>query len=245
MIVPTIFTLALLPILIGLGTWQWQRKAWKENLISQVQSRSTAEPVSYDEALSRASIPNESEYLRVRVSGAFDHASERHVYAPARKGSGWHIYTLFKPDGGKPTLFINRGWVPDAVKDASKRPDGQILGPVTVTGLVRAPEAKGWFTPDNDVTSNRWYSRDLAGMRSSLSDALVTEPNFAPFAIDAEVEPANPGGWPKGGTTEILLTNTHLQYVVTWYGLALTLIGVFVAFARQRLTTLRDGPSQA
>ena len=249
LIAPTIFTLALLPILIGLGTWQWQRKAWKENLISQVQSRSTAEPVSYDEALSRASIPNQSEYLRVRVSGAFDHASERHVYAPARQGSGWHVYTLFKPDNGKPYVFINRGWVPDAVKDASKRPDGQIPGPVTVTGLVRASEQKGWFTPDNDVTGNRWYSRDLAGMRASLANAPDTvpdtEPKFAPFAIDAEAEPANPGGWPKGGTTEIRLTNSHLQYVVTWYGLALTLIGVFVVFARQRLTALRDGTSQA
>jgi surfeit locus 1 family protein len=245
LIVPTIFTLAVLPILIGLGTWQWQRKAWKENLISQVQSRSTAEPVSYDEALARASIPDDAEYLRVRVSGTYDHASERHVYAPARQGSGWHVYTVLKPDDGKPMLLINRGWVPEAVKDASKRPDGQIQGTVTVTGLVRAPEAKGWFTPDNDVASNRWYSRDLTGMRSSLTDAIGTEPNFAPFAIDAEAEPANPGGWPKGGTTEIRLTNSHLQYVVTWYGLALTLIGVFVAFARQRLATLRDGPSQA
>ena len=58
---------------------------------------------------------------------------------------------------------------------------------------------------------------------------------YAPFSIDAEAEPANPGGWPKGGTTEVNLPNSHLQYVVTWYGLALTLLVIFGVYARQRL----------
>ena len=61
---------------------------------------------------------------------------------------------------------------------------------------------------------------------------------YAPFSIDAEAEPANPGGWPKGGTTFVQLSNRHLEYAVTWYGTALTLLGVFIVFARQRLAVL-------
>jgi surfeit locus 1 family protein len=76
-----------------------------------------------------------------------------------------------------------------------------------------------------------------------MSQTLAGETSpVAPFAIDAEAEPGNPGGWPKGGVTEVRLSNPHLQYVVTWYGVALTLIGVFIAFARQRLAALENSP---
>ena len=47
LIAPGLLTLALLPILIGLGNWQWHRKAWKEDLIAKIETRRTAEPVSY------------------------------------------------------------------------------------------------------------------------------------------------------------------------------------------------------
>ena len=56
---------------------------------------------------------------------------------------GWHVYTPLKPDGGLPPVFVNRGFVPDALKDPSKRAAGQVAGPVTVTGLVRAARAPG------------------------------------------------------------------------------------------------------
>ncbi|HUZ91635.1 MAG TPA: SURF1 family cytochrome oxidase biogenesis protein, partial [Methylocella sp.] len=41
-------------------------------------------------------------------------------------------------------------------------------------------------------------------------------------------------GWPNGGATVRDLSNNHLSYALTWFGLALTLIGVFAAFAWQR-----------
>ncbi len=97
---------------------------------------------------------------------------------------------------------------------------------------------KSVFTPDNDVGGNRWYSRDLEGMRKSVEGSSTERSGFAPFALDADAEPANPGGWPKGGVTEIRLSNPHLQYVMTWYGIALTLVAVFFVFARQRLADL-------
>ncbi len=247
LVLPSVLALLLLPVLLGLGTWQLQRKAWKEQLMAKIETRSKAEPVSYTAALAQFVQTGDVEYLRVRVTGTFDHAEERHLYAPRESGPGWHVTTLFKPDGGFP-VFVNRGWVPEALKDPAKRAEGQLAGPVTVTGLVRLPQATSMFTPENDINGNRWYGRDLDAMRwgeagtpSLDSLAVMRLSAYAPFSIDADALPANPGGWPKGGTTEIRLYNAHLQYVVTWYGIALTLIGVFAAFARQRLSAL-DSP---
>jgi surfeit locus 1 family protein len=247
LIVPGLLTLALLPVLIGLGNWQWQRKAWKEDLIAKIEALRTAEPVSYPKALSDYVKNGDVEYLHVRVTGTFDYGQERHLYAPTPESQGWHVYTLMKPDGGLPPVLVNRGWVPDTLKDPSKRAAGQVAGPVTVTGLIRLPEHKGWFTPDNDYAGNRWFSRDLdamqygpAGPPSPLQFTTEKKQAYAPFSIDADAVPENPGGWPKGGTTVIHLPNSHLQYVVTWYGLALALICVFAAFAIQRLKAVKD-----
>ena len=56
-----------------------------------------------------------------------------------------------------------------------------------------------------------------------------------PFTIDADARPEPPGGLPRGGVTRLDLPNRHLEYALTWYGLALTLIGVYAAFAASRL----------
>lgn len=248
---PALMTLAMLPVLISLGTWQLHRKAWKEDLIAKIEARRVAEPESYTAALAEYVKSGDVDYARIRVSGTFEHSEERHLYAPRTDSQGWHVYTLFKPDGGQPPLFVNRGWVPDTLKDPAKRTEGQIAGPVTVTGLARLDQVKNSFTPDNDAKSNRWYARDTwamrwgaAGQPSPEQLATMRLQGYAPFSLDAEAEPANPGGWPKGGTTEIRISNSHLQYVVTWYGLAATLAVIFAIYARQRLAALAETPVQ-
>ena len=42
---------------------------------------------------------------------------------------------------------------------------------------------------------------------------------------DADATP-NPGGLPVGGVTIVRQPNSHLQYAVTWFGLAAALAGV-------------------
>ena len=54
-----------------------------------------------------------------------------------------------------------------------------------------------------------------------------------PFFIDADATP-NPGGLPIGGVTIIDLPNNHLQYALTWYGLAAALAVVVVLWLHGR-----------
>ena len=91
---PALLTLVTLPVLIGLGTWQWQRLTWKQGLIAKLEARVKAEPVTYTAALSQVVQTGDVEYLRVRVTGTFDHAEERHLYAPRTSSQGWNVFTL-------------------------------------------------------------------------------------------------------------------------------------------------------
>lgn len=228
---PTIFTLAGLAVLMGLGAWQMQRKAWKETLITSIAARATAEPVTLATALDQMLRTGEAEYMRVRVRGAFLHDHERYFYAPdPKRGPGYHVVTPFRLFDDAGVVLVNRGYVPDALKDPAKRSEGQVSGDVELTALVRDQGAKGSFTPVNDEKANIWYWRDIEGLRRSIADPAARP--TVPVFLDAE-EPA-PGGYPAGGATLTALTNRHLEYAITWYGLAATLLAVYAAFVVSR-----------
>ncbi|WP_423790794.1 SURF1 family protein [Microvirga solisilvae] len=235
LLIPGLATLIALAILMGLGTWQMQRKAWKEDLIRQIETRAYGEPGSIvPESDWKNWRADQDEFRKVRVTGTFLHDREAPVYGLAqgsRQGApiqGYYILTPLRLTTGG-IAMINRGFVPTDLKNPATRAQSQPDGEVTVTGLVRAPEARNPFTPNDDPARNTWFTRDP----QAIAQARGLEP-VAPFLIDADATP-NPGGWPRGGQTPLTLPNNHLQYALTWYGLALTLIGVFAAFAWRRL----------
>ncbi|WP_083567401.1 SURF1 family protein [Hyphomicrobium sp. CS1GBMeth3] len=235
---PGVFTLAALPILIGLGVWQVERLAWKNSLIAAI-----------NEGLGKARAPLEEpadawkdlaakEYRPVSVVGRFRHEDERFLFATHGSEMGWHVYTPLETAGGK-LLFVNRGFVPDQLKDASSRAAGQIEGEVRVQGLVRKPGVEGWFDAPSDAAHKTFYWRDLGGMTALLASEQ-DRARVLPFFVDAAAEPANPGGWPKGGVTRLDIPNRHLEYALTWFGLAVTLVAVFGAFTWTRLRPESD-----
>ena len=58
-----------------------------------------------------------------------------------------------------------------------------------------------------------------------------------PLVIEADAKPAPPGGLPRGGVSRLDLPNRHLEYALTWYGLAASLAGVYLIFSISRLRT--------
>jgi surfeit locus 1 family protein len=231
---PTVAALLALAVLLGLGTWQVQRKQWKESLIAKIAERTHAAPVDLPAGQTLAD-ERDQEYRHVAVTGRLLHDKERYLYAPTPAGLGWHVFVPVETTSGQ-IVWVNRGWVPDARKDPSTRPQGQMPGPVRITGLVRDVPAPGMFTPANDTARNLWYWPDTAAMtETAFREAPGAGRRALPFWIDADAEPEPPGGLPKGGVTQVDLPNRHLEYAVTWYGLALTLIGVYLAFAASRL----------
>lgn len=230
----TAFTLAGLAVLIGLGFWQLNRLEWKERLIAQIEARAKAEPITLDEAIALAKEGRDPSYYRVRVEGRFHHARELYLYALSLNGRpGWHVITPLQTVDGD-VVLVDRGFVPDSLKDPSSRALGQIQEVVTVTGIVRMPDTPGVFTPENEPKANRWFWRDLLGMTRSMFPSATTV--VAPFFLEAE-DSDIPGGWPAGGQTRLTLPSNHLQYALTWFALALALAvayGVYVWGAYRR-----------
>lgn len=221
----------VLALLVGLGTWQVQRLHWKEALVATIAERVAAEPVDLAAIIRLHEQGEDFDYVPVSASGRFAHEHEQYFLATHRGASGWYVYTPLQTDAGA-WLFVNRGFVPYDRRDPASRPEGQIEGKVAVTGLARAAPAEkpSVIVPDNDPAGRTYYWKDLAAMRQAAGLETVL-----PFFVDAGPSP-NPGGLPIGGVTIIELPNNHLQYAVTWYGLAVALLGVlgFWLFGQRR-----------
>lgn len=233
LILPAAVTLVGLAILIGLGSWQIERKTWKEGLLGAIAERAHEAPGAI---VPEAAWPGwdaaSDEFRRVRISGTFLHDREitLHGLAEERRGEalqGFYVFTPLRLADGA-TVMVNRGFVPTDLRDPARRVAGQTAGQVEVTGLVRAPERRGAFVPDNDPAKAEWFVRDLGQMVQAgrLERA-------APFYVDADGTP-NPGRWPRGGQTQLKLPNNHLGYAITWFGLAGALAGVFTLYAWTR-----------
>ena len=232
---PTVFTICIVAILIGLGLWQLDRKVWKENLIATLTMRFDHAPETLP---SRAGwpqlLPAASEYIRVAFPAEFLDGEEALVYTagsplrPDVKGPGYWVFAPAELAGGG-IVLVNRGFVNLDRKDVSTRPEGVPHGKIEITGVMRWPETRGLFTPADDVAHNVWYLRDLKAIATAKKWATA-----APFYIDQEA-PMPEGGWPKPGKLTVTLPNNHLQYAITWFGLALALAGVYIAWLAGRL----------
>jgi len=208
-------------VLVGLGTWQVQRRAWKLDLIARVDARvhAPAVPAAWKQ------VGPDDAYRHVTVSGTFLHDRETLVQAVTERGGGFWVLTPLRRSDGS-LVLINRGFVPGDRRDPATRAAGQVAGETTVTGLLRLTEPGGAFLRSNDPKDDRWYSRDVAAIAAArgLSDV-------APYFVDADAAP-NPGGLPVGGLTVIAFPNSHLVYALTWYGMALMLAGAMVYLLR-------------
>ncbi|MFN8982808.1 MAG: SURF1 family protein [Alphaproteobacteria bacterium] len=203
--------LPVLIILLGLGTWQAQRLAWKNDVLARIAAAEGAPPAPFSDP----PVP----YAKLEVLGRFDHGREALLGVEIRANRrGARLVVPFLRDSGPPVL-VDRGWVPIDGLAGLPRPEG----PQRIMGYVRFGEPAGRFAAQNDVAGRRFYHYDPAAIGAALG-----VPGMAPYGL---VLLGQPGSLPEPAQILPRPRNNHLGYAITWYGLALSLVGVFVAFA--------------
>jgi surfeit locus 1 family protein len=230
--VPVAFALVALAAFIGLGTWQLQRKAWKEALNASLEQRLSAPPVDLPPRERWPQLdPAEDEFRHVKFSAAFVPGAEALVYTTGSalrgdvSGPGyWVLAPARLATGG--LLVVNRGFVPEGRQDPASRAGGEITAIVEMVGALRWPEARGIFSPNDQPARNLWFVRDPVGIASTKGWGDV-----APFYVELE-SPQPPGGLPWAGPLKANLRNEHLQYAITWYGLAVVVVVMFAFWLR-------------
>jgi surfeit locus 1 family protein len=215
LLVPTVSTLVMLAILLALGVWQLQRRDWKHNLLAQI-----------DAAEASAAVPlpaDPTPFAKVRIEGHL--RTDLHaLYGAEVRGNtlGGQLIMPLERVGSDPVL-VDLGWVPgDSVVPLSL-PDGG------VEGFVRPAEHAGALSGKDDPAKHLFYTLDPAAIGASLGMAHV-----APFTLIAIGVP-KPGVYPDPATALPRPPDNHLQYALTWFGFAITLLIIFGLYVRKTL----------
>jgi len=224
----TVAVVIALAILLGLGTWQLQRLAWKEGVLANVAALQAASAQPLAPVLARRATGQDVDLTRVRATcPGLAKAPFVQLYGLHKGGAGVRLISACRlADAPYGAILVDRGFVADTI---SARPptDPADATPVEVVGVLRTPEPGNRFSPPN--TPALWYTRDVAAMAAALG---VSRP--APLSLMAETT-TNPE-WKAliPAPLPAKITNNHLEYALTWYGLAAALLGVYAAMLFRR-----------
>lgn len=228
----TIFALVALGVLIALGIWQYERRAWKNDLIARFEKALSSEPVAYEPPLP-LDAGQAREFMRVKVSGQFENdktiklltATPQASRPYTQDGFGYLLFTPLRFSRG--VVFVNRGFVPTSlINDPQLSPSEQS----SITGILRKPQTPEWLSPGPDPAKRLFYTADIPAM--AAADGISDDRTVTNEYIESDIIPAG-ANWPKGRDPRELLNvipNRHLEYALTWFGLALALAGVYIAY---------------
>lgn len=240
------FMVATIAALVWLGNWQVKRQSWKESLITQVATRIDLPRVAIPAPASWGQmIPEAYNFTPSFLQGTYQFQHEIYVFTTLHTpkgelgGQGVWVMTPLALDSGH-LVFINRGFVPYEGWLSGTQSWDKTSGPITVSGLLRKPELQDIFAPDPNMDTRLFNRRDPRFIAQSLGLSDETVRTVAPFFVDAAT--TTKGRLPQGGETVLTFTNNHLQYVVTWYGLALAVLGslIYWLFLQFRPTRPED-----
>lgn len=219
----TVAAIPALLILLWLGSWQVLRMQWKQELITEFTARAQGEAIAPPIAA------DGKRFQRLSVAGTWMHHAEIQLTGRTFEGTaGYHVITPMKLDDGR-ILLLNRGWVSQDYRRQESRPSTLAAGRQQVDAILRLPARKGYFVPENNLESDDWFTLNITDIktRHDLGEEVIT--GYSADVLRAK----GPYVLPIGAAVEIDIPNDHLNYAMTWYGLALGLIGVYLAWHHQ------------
>jgi cytochrome oxidase assembly protein ShyY1 len=234
-----LFSALIVALTVSLGVWQLQRRVAKHALIAALTERLAAVPIELPPPRDWAQLtPANDEFRRVSFAARYANVPDAMVYSSGSairrdvSGPGTWAFMPAQLAGGA-RVVVNAGFVPNTLQDRAQQDRATkplLTGEaVRLTGYLRFPETGGALTAAADAGKRLWFARDVAEMAATLGWGEV-----APFYIDLEA-PVPASGVPKPGPLSVRLKDDHLQYAITWFGLAATVtIGFAVWLLGQR-----------
>ena len=221
----TLFVAACVMVLCGLGTWQMQRMAWKEGLIAQAEVAAQLPPAPLTEVLTAA----DPEFRKALVvcrglpTAPFVELQSIHDGQP-----GSRLISACVPEGMGETFLVDRGFLADSISARPRVLDSTL--PLAMAAELRRSPPPGGMTPAPE--NGRFYGRDNAAIAAQLGATTPSE-----FTLFALTSPNPEIGALVASAPPAAFSNNHLGYALTWYGLALALVGFYVAVLLRRRKT--------
>lgn len=220
---PTLATVALIPLLIGLGFWQLDRAAQKRQLQADYDRGQEAPPTRLQAVLESA---ESLRFRRVIVRGQYEPEYQILIDNRVHQGQvGYHVLTPLRIEDGNVRVLVNRGWVALG-EDRDHVP--RIETPkevVEVEGVATLPQTGGFHLgtarPPLPGWQNRWQYVDLTEYARNV-----------PFPVQPVVILLSPqsaaGGFARHWVRLDTGIATHQGYAFTWFSMAVALAAIYL-----------------
>lgn len=221
-LIPTLFTIPVLFLLLYLSFWQFQRLQWKENLIAEINLKTQIPTIQLQKDINL----DEMFYRKVTLKGEFLHDHEMYVYGGTTKPNNEYFYYILTPmqlEDGR-VVIVNRGWIPEKLKDPTTRPSSLTRNLVEITGAIMKNEIKGLYTHNNQPEKKMWFYINLDEIGSFINKPVE------PFYILAQNDGKD---FPKGREIKPNLYNNHLGYALTWLFSAISLFVIYILYHKK------------
>lgn len=209
--VMTVLSVVSFAILIMFGNWQWDR---------------------YEQKMAMKGV--EPEWTE--VTGTTLPGTELIIYAYADGAAAWREVTAFETADGILFLPLSITYSIEA-PPAATAPESRTL---TLRGLWHPPQRRNAFTTPDEPEKRVYYALDpellaatLAPEQAARVISRVFEPETLLRTDNMSSQPA-PNPFLMPGDSERLPPERHFGYAITWWGLAMALVGVYLAFHHQR-----------
>jgi surfeit locus 1 family protein len=230
---PSLATLVLLPVLIGLGHWQLERAAWKQGLVDAHAARIGVPAQALRSVLTSSAASTDLEYRQVKAQGVYDLDHQLLLDNQIYQGrAGYQVLTPLRLDGvesGDDWVLVNRGWVPLG-ESRSQLP--VVTGPaerITLRAVIKLPPGKA-FGPEA-VESSGWpqviQQLEIGPIGKQIGHPLL------PMVLLLDKE--DPGGFVRDWKPVYGITpDKHRAYAAQWFTLALVLLIIYIGVNTHR-----------
>ncbi len=211
----SVLTLTSLVILVLLGNWQYDRYAGK--MAANAPEVQTVKPETV-----AVSIAVKNTGMAQQLYGAMDGEPVWRRYVPGKLARTDELVLVLWDATGGPQ--------PVPLRIANTDSDFARVGTV-----LDRPLQRGTFAAKDDAANNLWHSMDTAGMVERLGYPAV--PVRVVETVDVTVRnsadmskarrTANPYAFEK--VLDPLPPQRHFGYALTWWGMAIGLLGVYLA----------------
>lgn len=242
--IPTFICLILLTGLLGLGRWQWQRAEFKEALQNRFLTASRESIVTVETVVDTG---RDAQGLPIVLQGVLDN-THTVLLDNQMEGQmpGVHVLTPLHTVNGE-VVLVNRGWMPiaqGAIGSTRLLPEVPPArdGVLTLAGHVYFPSDKQLILKEDDYSKPRWpllvQKLDLPAMTSVLGGSGAGV-ELAPFIVrvDPDVIVETAQQMPRHWQLMTMSPAKHRAYAFQWYGLALTLVILYVVFSCQQVAS--------
>jgi len=207
-----IFFIFFIFTILSLGTWQVYRLYLKNNLISDLQNNLKTSSINFN-------VDIDKEYTKVFFKKK-DINTKIFLYHLNKGEIGFKVIVPYEINSSL-LVLVDKGWIR---KDKINLIKNTLFNDDIIEGYTKKIREKNLFTPNNNIKEDFLYSVEIDNLKKSLNK------NIYPLLI-IQTSKTNKDIIPND--YEVRLPNNHLQYAITWYGLALFTIIFFLYYRKK------------